>query len=554
MLLHAERSSLTVSGLTLDAAQTAMAALYADATGEQDTITVRESTLRNPSDLALIVSDASGQITVQNSRIEQQDPQNRAVGIHAMSSAGAGFLIADTSVSGFGHGAAEFVEWYRPDDATAQIRFERASLTGNGNASEENWTAAGGISLSQPSNVPVDPRLVVVDSTLSENTGRYAGGIAVSAASWGSAPGARVVEISGSTFSHNTSTADPGNPWMPSADDLMEMPLPSRAAAAAAPSPAPEHPFLADLAAEGHLELPAAPEPAAEAAQEEPAEEPMTTSFAVANSTFVGLVSPETQGHLVLNLTNPGSRAVFDHVTVLGASVQVGSWVDAVVFEMRDTVIDAAGQPPVDQPMPARAAGIDTAADDPEVTVVARSTRSAYVEDSGQGYPLIEGTDDVIVASSADLKLGTLANNGGPTQTVLPAAGSPLIDAGESGSDLAPDQRGISRPQGPRADIGSVEVEVTTPPTTTPPTTTPPTTTPPTTAPPTTSVPPTGTETPGTTAPSTGGPATPGGPTDPLAQTGQDAPIAPWALAALLSALLGSGILLARRLRAKRLG
>ncbi|MEB4613494.1 hypothetical protein, partial [Leucobacter sp. M11] len=255
VLLHAERSSLTVSGITLDAAQTAMAALYADATGEQDTITVRESTLRNPSDLALIVSDASGQITVQNSRIEQENPDNRAVGIHAMSSAGAGFLIADTSVSGFGHGAAEFVEWYRPDDATAQIRFERASLTGNGNASEENWTAAGGISLSQPSNVPVDPRLVVVDSTLSENVGRYAGGIAVSAASWGSAPGARVVEISGSTFSHNTSTADPGNPWMPSADDLMEMPLPSRAAAAAAPSPAPEHPFLADLAAEGHLEL-----------------------------------------------------------------------------------------------------------------------------------------------------------------------------------------------------------------------------------------------------------------------------------------------------------
>jgi serine protease len=55
--------------------------------------------------------------------------------------------------------------------------------------------------------------------------------------------------------------------------------------------------------------------------------------------------------------------------------------------------------------------------------------------------------------------LGPLADNGGPTPTMLPLNGSPAIDAAviEVDSPLA-DQRGILRPQGPNDDIGSVEV------------------------------------------------------------------------------------------------
>jgi probable HAF family extracellular repeat protein len=51
-----------------------------------------------------------------------------------------------------------------------------------------------------------------------------------------------------------------------------------------------------------------------------------------------------------------------------------------------------------------------------------------------------------------------LADNGGPTQTILLAAGSPAIDAGDNNQCPATDQRGVTRPQGARCDIGAVEV------------------------------------------------------------------------------------------------
>jgi Putative pectate lyase-like adhesive domain len=62
--------------------------------------------------------------------------------------------------------------------------------------------------------------------------------------------------------------------------------------------------------------------------------------------------------------------------------------------------------------------------------------------------------------------LGTLVNNGGPTQTRRPQSGSPLINAVPTGScqadgaaGVTTDQRGIHRPQGSGCDIGAVEVE-----------------------------------------------------------------------------------------------
>jgi hypothetical protein len=66
---------------------------------------------------------------------------------------------------------------------------------------------------------------------------------------------------------------------------------------------------------------------------------------------------------------------------------------------------------------------------------------------------------------TADPQLGPLADNGGPTQTLLPAAGSPVIDAGSAFGALT-DQRGLTRPSnsgaianaGDGSDIGAVEV------------------------------------------------------------------------------------------------
>lgn len=59
--------------------------------------------------------------------------------------------------------------------------------------------------------------------------------------------------------------------------------------------------------------------------------------------------------------------------------------------------------------------------------------------------------------------LGTLANNGGPTQTRLPGVGSPAINAIPAGTvglcdgSVPTDQRGVVRPQGAACDKGSVE-------------------------------------------------------------------------------------------------
>lgn len=58
---------------------------------------------------------------------------------------------------------------------------------------------------------------------------------------------------------------------------------------------------------------------------------------------------------------------------------------------------------------------------------------------------------------NVDPQLGPLANNGGPTDTLLPAVGSPLIDTGDTVNCTTTDQRGVPRPQGGGCDIGAVE-------------------------------------------------------------------------------------------------
>jgi hypothetical protein len=68
------------------------------------------------------------------------------------------------------------------------------------------------------------------------------------------------------------------------------------------------------------------------------------------------------------------------------------------------------------------------------------------------------------VKTPNDPVLGALADNGGPTQTLLPLTGSPLLDAiPPAACGATVDQRGVTRPQGPGCDIGAVEVEVVAP-------------------------------------------------------------------------------------------
>ena len=58
--------------------------------------------------------------------------------------------------------------------------------------------------------------------------------------------------------------------------------------------------------------------------------------------------------------------------------------------------------------------------------------------------------------------LGPLANNGGPTLTLLPRIGSPAIDAGVTSADagLTTDQRGLPRLVGDAVDLGAVEASI----------------------------------------------------------------------------------------------
>ncbi|MDQ6922579.1 MAG: IPTL-CTERM sorting domain-containing protein [Pseudomonadota bacterium] len=96
---------------------------------------------------------------------------------------------------------------------------------------------------------------------------------------------------------------------------------------------------------------------------------------------------------------------------------------------------------------------------------------------ASQGHNLIGSTVGCTFAAStgdllgASANLGPLANNGGPTQTHALNVGSVAIDAGDSGvpgsggtACEATDQRGVTRPQGVRCDIGAFEVSGAPPP------------------------------------------------------------------------------------------
>jgi hypothetical protein len=79
------------------------------------------------------------------------------------------------------------------------------------------------------------------------------------------------------------------------------------------------------------------------------------------------------------------------------------------------------------------------------------------------GVPLTNGEHNLVEDNScgftggSDPKLGSLADNGGPTWTHALLPGSPAIDAGDT--TLTSDQRGVHRPQGAADDIGAYELE-----------------------------------------------------------------------------------------------
>lgn len=73
----------------------------------------------------------------------------------------------------------------------------------------------------------------------------------------------------------------------------------------------------------------------------------------------------------------------------------------------------------------------------------------------------LSSTADCLGAGSirnAAVQLGALGNNGGPTDTIRPAAGSPAINAATNCGTRTADQRGAKLPAGAGCDLGAVEV------------------------------------------------------------------------------------------------
>ncbi|QBB68930.1 hypothetical protein ELE36_00235 [Pseudolysobacter antarcticus] len=104
----------------------------------------------------------------------------------------------------------------------------------------------------------------------------------------------------------------------------------------------------------------------------------------------------------------------------------------------------------------------DSAASGLEIASISAFTTISYSViqgsgGSGGGWKSSTGIDGG-GNRDADPMLGTLASNGGATPSLLPGAGSSAIDNGNNASCTGIDQRGVLRPQGPRCDIGAVEV------------------------------------------------------------------------------------------------
>ncbi|MGK2948516.1 MAG: choice-of-anchor Q domain-containing protein, partial [Acidimicrobiales bacterium] len=68
------------------------------------------------------------------------------------------------------------------------------------------------------------------------------------------------------------------------------------------------------------------------------------------------------------------------------------------------------------------------------------------------------GSDVGVLAGGIGTHLGALADNGGPTETHLPVAGSPIVNAIPVDCSVDADQRGVARGQDAACEVGAVEL------------------------------------------------------------------------------------------------
>ena len=134
---------------------------------------------------------------------------------------------------------------------------------------------------------------------------------------------------------------------------------------------------------------------------------------------------------------------------------------------MQLTFVTISGNPTSDQVPQAQIAGNGVAAALTSFGSVfadaGPGTNCSITDTTSQGFnysddgscTLTQATDHT---SAPSPQLGPLASNGGPTQTLLPAATSPLLDTFPPAACPLPiDPRGAPRPHHDACDIGAVE-------------------------------------------------------------------------------------------------
>lgn len=218
-----------------------------------------------------------------------------------------------------------------------------------------------------------------------------------------------------------------------------------------------------------------------------------TTTFTSDSNTFSGNTSGEDGGAVHLSGGDTGTTASFVNSTITGntegAFGAIGVEGDVNLNQVTLTDNTSLGQP-IQNAAAASGRGGNVGAlavegDAANVAAYTFTSRNSVITQphgavnctsfdspaTDGGYNFSDDASCGLTAATSNVKtpndpmLGALADNGGPTQTLLPLAGSPLIDAippASCGSNV--DQRGVTRPQGPGCDIGAVEVEFVAPP------------------------------------------------------------------------------------------
>jgi hypothetical protein len=167
--------------------------------------------------------------------------------------------------------------------------------------------------------------------------------------------------------------------------------------------------------------------------------EPLT----VENCTISGNQATTGEGGGIYLYTLYAGTSELRHTTVAGNSAPAS---------VGGGVILVNGSVPMDHMI----VGDNTAAADPDLSGGTFDLSWSLVEAPG-GAVINNITGNVL---NQDPQLGALGNNGGPTETHLPAAASPAVNAGDPAFAPPPatDQRGFPRVADGRIDMGSVEL------------------------------------------------------------------------------------------------